>query len=202
MSETRGNKQKHESRNPIQRALIGNFTRAMLRLVAEHKPRTILDVGCGEGYMLAAIADAGVDAELAGLDLNPEAIADARARLGERARLEVRDARELADLGERFDLVMMLEVLEHLDDPAAMLPLLGRLSHKQVLLSVPWEPYFRGLNLLRGKNVRALGNDPEHVQHWGRRGFRRFVERRFRPIATPQVFPWVMVMAANDRPGE
>jgi SAM-dependent methyltransferase len=202
MSDTRGNKQKHESRNPIQRALIGNFTRAMLRLIATHKPRTILDVGCGEGYMLEAIANAGADAELAGLDLNPHAIDDARARLGDRARLEVRDARELADLGERFDLVMMLEVLEHLDDPAAMLPLLGRLSRKYVLLSVPWEPCFRGLNLLRGKNVRALGNDPEHIQHWGRRSFRRFVEGRFRPVATPQVFPWVMVLAANDRPGE
>ncbi len=198
MIEERGNKQKHESKNPIQRALISNFTRAMLQLIETVKPRSILDVGCGEGYMLAAIADAGFDAELSGLDLNPAAIADARTRLGKRARLEVRDARELADLGEKFDLVMMLEVLEHLDEPAAMLPLLGRLSSAHVLLSVPWEPYFRGLNLLRGKNIRALGNDPEHVQHWSRRSFTRFVEPSFRPIARPQVFPWVMVLAAND----
>jgi 2-polyprenyl-3-methyl-5-hydroxy-6-metoxy-1,4-benzoquinol methylase len=195
-----GNKQKHESRNPIQRALIANFTRAMLRMIDRAKPRSILDVGCGEGYMLAAIADAGVDAELAGLDLNPDAIADARARLGDRARLEVRDAHELAELGEQFDMVMMLEVLEHLPDPAAMLPLLGRLARSHVLLSVPWEPFFRGLNLLRGKNVRALGNDPEHIQHWGRRSFVRFVERRFSPLEAPTVFPWVMVLAANDRP--
>ncbi|HGG57742.1 MAG TPA: class I SAM-dependent methyltransferase [Nannocystis exedens] len=198
MSDERGNKQKHESQNPIQRALIANFTRAMLRLVNTVKPRSILDVGCGEGYMLAAIADAGIDAELSGLDLNPAAIADARSRLGKRARLEVRDARELADLGEQFDLVMMLEVLEHLDDPTAMLPLLGRLSSAHVLLSVPWEPFFRGLNLLRGKNIRALGNDPEHIQHWSRRSFTRFVKRRFQPIARPQVFPWVMVLATND----
>ncbi|MEZ4379820.1 MAG: class I SAM-dependent methyltransferase [Nannocystaceae bacterium] len=201
MTHRSGNKQKHESRNPVQRALIANFTRAMLRMIDRVKPRSILDVGCGEGYMLAAIADAGVDAELAGLDLSAPAIADARARLGDRARLEVRDANELADLGEQFDMVLMLEVLEHLPDPAAMLPLLGRLARSHVLLSVPWEPFFRGLNLLRGKNVRALGNDPEHLQHWGRGSFVRFVERRFRPVAAPVAFPWVMVLAANDRPG-
>ncbi|MCA9658768.1 MAG: class I SAM-dependent methyltransferase, partial [Myxococcales bacterium] len=195
-----GNKQKHESRNPVQRALIAHFKRHALRLTRRTGPRSILDVGCGEGYMLAAIADAGVDAELAGLDLSAPAIADARARLGDRARLEVRDARELADLGEQFDMVMMLEVLEHLPDPATMLPLLGRLARSHVLLSVPWEPFFRGLNLLRGKNISALGNDPEHIQHWGRRSFVRFVERRFRPLEAPAVFPWVMVLAANDRP--
>lgn len=197
---TSGNKQKHESRNPIQRALIGNFTRSMLAMIARARPRSILDLGCGEGFMLRAIADAELDVELAGIDLSEPAIADARARLGDRATLRVRDARELAEHGESYDMVMMLEVLEHLDDPAAMLPILGRLARSHVLLSVPWEPFFRGLNLLRGKNVRALGNDPEHVQHWGRRSFTRFVERRFQPLASPPVFPWVMILAANERP--
>ena len=115
--------------------------------------------------------------------------------LGDRAHLEVRDARELVDLGRSFDMVMMLEVLEHIPDPARMLPILRALARRHVLLSVPWEPFFRGLNLLRGKNVRALGNDPEHVNHWGRRGFVRFVERDFRPLALPAVFPWTMVLA-------
>lgn len=195
MSAPSGNRQKHESRNPIQRALIANFTAAMVEQVRRSGPKTILDLGCGEGYMLRALVDAGVDAELWGIDLSAPAIADARARLGDRAHLEVRDARELVDLGRSFDMVMMLEVLEHIPDPEQMLPILESLTHEHLLLSVPWEPMFRGLNFLRGKHLRAWGNDPEHINHWSRRSFFRFVERRFDLLAAPLVAPWTMVLA-------
>jgi hypothetical protein len=109
--------------------------------------------------------------------------------------VERRDARELAADGRSFDLVMMLEVLEHIPEPAQMLPILERLTQRYLLLSVPWEPFFRGLNFLRGKHVRDFGNDPEHVNHWGRRAFLRFVEGRFRVVEVPMVFPWTMVLA-------
>lgn len=195
MAANYGNKQKHESRNPIQRALIGRFKSQAIRLVQQVGPRSILEVGCGEGYMLDAFARGGVSASLLGVDFSAEAIADARRRLGTRAELEARDARELADDGRVFDMVMMLEVLEHIPDPAQMLPILERLTRRYLLLSVPWEPMFRGLNLARGKHVAAWGNDPEHVNHWGRRGFFRFVEQRFTILEAPLVAPWTLVLA-------
>ncbi|MBC8067284.1 MAG: hypothetical protein IAG13_03035, partial [Deltaproteobacteria bacterium] len=52
------NARKHESRNPIQRALIRRFTAALCDQVARLRPRSVLDVGCGEGYMLHALAAA------------------------------------------------------------------------------------------------------------------------------------------------
>lgn len=195
MAQSYGNKQKHESQNPIQRALIHRFKSQAIRLVHQVAPRTILEVGCGEGYMLDALGRGGVTAALHGVDFSQAAIADARARLGARAELEARDARELADDGRTFDLVMMLEVLEHIPDPAQMLPILERLTRRHLLLSVPWEPMFRGLNMARGKHVRAWGNDPEHVNHWSRRGFFRFVEQRFTILEAPLVAPWTMVLA-------
>lgn len=54
---TYGNKQKHESKNPAQRALLGHFKAQVVRIVREIQPRTLLEVGCGEGYMLEALAD-------------------------------------------------------------------------------------------------------------------------------------------------
>ena len=195
MASEYGNKQKHESKNPIQRALIGRFKAQALALVQGVAPGSILEVGCGEGYMLEVLARGGVKATLHGVDFSEPAIADARVRLGGRAQLEARDARELADDGRQFDLVMMLEVLEHIPDPGQMLPILERLTRRHLWLSVPWEPMFRGLNFMRGKHVRAWGNDPEHVNHWGRRGFFRFVEQRFTIVAAPLVAPWTMVLA-------
>lgn len=195
-----GNKQKHESRNPIQRALIARFKREAAALVRRAAPRTILDLGCGEGFMIEALLQAGIDAEFTGIDLSESAIADARARLGARANLQVMDARTLARDGRSFDLVMMLEVLEHIPNPEQMLPILRALlgdspAGRHVLLSVPREPFFCALNFMRGKNLTRLGNDPEHINHWGRAGFHRFVAREFAPLASPGVFPWTMVLA-------
>jgi 2-polyprenyl-3-methyl-5-hydroxy-6-metoxy-1,4-benzoquinol methylase len=189
------NARKHESRNPIQRALIGRFTAALCDQVARLRPRSVLDVGCGEGYMLDALARAGQGAELTGVELDAHAVAQARARLGSRARIEQADARQLGDDGRRFDVVLMLEVLEHLGDPAAMLPVLARLCERAVVLSVPWEPWFRGLNLLRGRDLARWGNHPEHLQCFGRREFIELVRTRFEPIACPRVWPWTMVVA-------
>jgi SAM-dependent methyltransferase len=201
-----GNKQKHESKNPIQRALIGRFKARAAELVRQAAPRTILDLGCGEGFMIEALLDAGIDARFTGIDLSNSAIADARARVGARTDLssqpefEVVDARKLVDDGRKFDMVMMLEVLEHIPDPAQMIPILKGLATRHVLLSVPWEPFFCGLNLARGKNITRLGNDPEHVNHWTRQGFFRFIRPHFDIVATPGVFPWSMALATPRRP--
>ncbi len=191
---TSGNKQKYASKNPVQRALLDRFLRQVVGLVRTSGARTILDVGCGEGFVLERIARAGVEAKLFGLDMSSAAVADARARLGDLARIEQGDART-PPFDDRFDLVLMTEVLEHIPGPTDMLPVLERLTRRHLILSVPWEPFFMGLNLLRGKNVRRWGNDPEHVNHWGRRGFLRFVSQRFQVRAAPMVFPWTLVLA-------
>lgn len=190
-----GNKQKHESKNPIQRALVGRFKQEVVRMVRHVKPKTILEVGCGEGYILEAIADAELGAELWGVDISEPAITDARARLGDRAQLDVVDARDLAKDGREFDMVLMLEVLEHIEQPSNILPILEKLAKHHLILSVPWEPFFRGLNFLRGKHIMAFGNDPEHINHWGRRGFLKFVQNTFDVAETPIVFPWTMTLA-------
>lgn len=197
VDERSGNQRKHESRNPIQRALIERFHRQAIAMVDRAKPSSILELGCGEGYVLRALSDAGVSAKLTGIELDDRAARIAGERLGERATIEHRDARELAADGRRFDMVMMLEVLEHIPDPAQMLPILDSLTNGWVLLSVPWEPVFRGLNLLRGKNITRLGNDPDHVNHWGRLGFAKFVSTRFDIVTSPEVFPWTMALARS-----
>lgn len=195
MSNKHGNKQKHTSNNPVQRALIAHFLRRVAELVVARSPRGILEVGCGEGFVLQALRDAGVRCPMRGIDFSESAIAEARERVPD-ATFDVQDAVELAQSGERYDLVLMIEVLEHLPDPKRMLSVLSRLAERHVVLSVPWEPFFRGLNFMRGKHLSAWGNDPEHIQHWGRREFERFVGDQFVIQDAPLVFPWTLVGAA------
>lgn len=194
MASSHGNKQKHENKNPIQQALIGHFHRRLSELVLARQPRDILEVGCGEGYVLAALREAGVRCPMHGIDFSEQAIADAKKRVPD-ATFAVEDARALAQAGRQYDLVLMIEVLEHLPDAQYMLSVLARLSKRHVVVSVPWEPFFRGLNFLRGKHIRAFGNDPEHIQHWGRREFQSLVSQHLEVREAPIVFPWTLLSA-------
>lgn len=193
-----GNTQKHETSNPLQRRLIDAFHSQAVAYIRRVAPASILEVGCGEGYVLAEIQRVGIAAPLVGVDLSEVAIEAARQRVAPPAQLVVGDARDVVTSlsGPQPDLVLMLEVLEHLDDPEAMLDDLAVLTARHVLLSVPREPLFRGMNLLRVKNVRDLGNDPEHVNHWSARAFVDFVSRRFDVVAVARPFPWTMVLAS------
>ena len=195
MARTHGNRQKHENPNPVQAWLIRRFHREIVRLVRRVNPTSVLDVGCGEGYVLAALLEAGITAPLRGLDRSAEAVKQAQRRLGPGVDLRVADASNVVHDGPAADLVMMIEVLEHVPHPEQMLNVLHRLAARAVLLSVPWEPWFRLANLVRLKNVSRLGNDPEHINHWGRREFPRFVTSRFSVMEAHHSFPWSLVLA-------
>jgi len=191
-----GNRQKHENPNPLQRRLVERFHAETARLVNLVEPTSVLDLGCGEGYVLESLVSSGVSAALTGIDMSPQAVEAARDRLGDRAEIIEGDVTDLRPTLGRYDIVMMMEVLEHLDHPESALELVEGLTGSHVILSVPREPAFRGLNLLRLKNVRRLGNDPEHVQNWTKRGFQRFVSERFHVLETGNAFPWTMLLLA------
>jgi hypothetical protein len=92
------------------------------------------------------------------------------------------------------DLVMVLEVLEHLRYPENAMIEAGRISGRYCLFSVPDEPYFRIANLLRGKNISRLGNDIGHINHWDEIAFLKLVSKNFNIIYTRKPFPWTIVL--------
>jgi 2-polyprenyl-3-methyl-5-hydroxy-6-metoxy-1,4-benzoquinol methylase len=108
--------------------------------------------------------------------------------------LDVGDLREMPYSDNSFDLVMCLEVLEHLPDPHRGLRELRRVTSAHCLLSVPHEPFFRATNFLRGRHVPAWGRDPEHLQHWTARQFRHLVGQYFEIERFVYSFPWVIAL--------
>jgi len=81
----------------------------------------VLDVGCGSGYGGAYLARHGAR-HVTGVDVDPGAVAFAARHWGADIRFEVMEASRLAELGaHRFDLVVVLNVLEHLSDVPAVL---------------------------------------------------------------------------------
>jgi SAM-dependent methyltransferase len=82
----------------------------------------VLDVGCGVGRWSRLLAARGAD--VLGVDLSPTMIAQAQRRaaaegVAGRCRFQVQDLSNL-DVGERFDLVLGVTVLQHILDPGAL----------------------------------------------------------------------------------
>ena len=98
------------------------------------------------------------------------------------------------------DLVTCIELLEHLEpfDPAVAE--LARITGGRCVVSVPWEPWFRLGNLGRGKNLRRLGNDPEHVQAFTPGRLHRALEADFSEVRVVKAFPWLIAEARRPRP--
>lgn len=191
---TSSNLRKHTSGNPLQRALLDRFHHVAAALLSQARPapRRALDAGCGEGFAMRAVLG-GLGAAVVGLDGSPGALRIAAA-LNPGRRFAAGDLLDLPFAARSFDLVVCMEVLEHLADPAGGLAELCRVSAGWLLLSVPNEPLFRGANFLRGKNVRAWGNDPGHVNHWSSRGFLRFAGAHCRVVAARTSFPWTIAL--------
>jgi SAM-dependent methyltransferase len=105
---------------------------ALVEFVAAHAGPVVLDLGCGLGGYTKALSERGLDAR--GIDVSPEYVERARS-LGVEA--DLYDGGRLPYDDGSFDTVAMLEVLEHLEDPAALLREARRVARRGVLVSVP-----------------------------------------------------------------
>lgn len=113
------------ARLSVIREMIGRHFGRDARTLRPFEGLSVLDIGCGGGLIAEPVARLG--ATVTGIDPAPETIAAAR-RHAEMSRLVIdyragRAEDELA-AGRRYDIVLCLEVLEHVPDPAAFLKLI------------------------------------------------------------------------------
>jgi SAM-dependent methyltransferase len=186
---------KYASKNPVVQGLLDRYFATLTSILDEIGPTSVLDVGCGEGVTAGRLGDRWATCAYRGLDLDAGAVADARAR---NPGLDFAVGSALDLEGERADVVVCLEVLEHLADPASAVAQLHAAAGRWVVVSVPWEPWFRLGNLLRGKYLANVGNHPEHVQQFGPGSIRDLVASRFVDVQVRTSFPWVFVWARKE----
>ena len=158
----------------------------------------LLDVGCGAGTLLEAAARAGWTAQ--GVEVSANAVAALAGRFD-----VVHGELAAADLPQAaFDVVTMVEVIEHAHEPLALLRDARRLLRPGGLLFAT-TPHSRGVS------VRVLGVGstlvcpPEHVQLLSMRGARRLLERAgFAPVTlrTSGANPYELLARFRRRPDD
>jgi SAM-dependent methyltransferase len=187
---------KYGSTNPVVKRLMAAFESALSELFGRATPGSVVDVGCGEGVLTERWARQLGDRPVVGVDLaDPKLAGEWSAR--ERPNLSFTtidgDGRLPFDDGE-FELAAAIEVLEHVPDPRATLTEMARVASRNLLVSVPREPLWRGLNVARGAYLKQLGNTPGHVNHFSKRGFVSELQRHGRVAEVRSPFPWTMVL--------
>jgi 2-polyprenyl-3-methyl-5-hydroxy-6-metoxy-1,4-benzoquinol methylase len=185
---------KYGSTNPVVRRLMAGFEAALDELFARAAPRSLLDVGCGEGVLTERWARR-IDGPVVGIDLDdPGLHAEWAKRSAPNLEYRVMKAERLPFADGEFDVATAIEVLEHVPDPAHTVAEMARVAQRHLLVSVPREPLWRALNVARGAYVKDLGNTPGHLNHWSKRSFVELLSRHGEVVEARSPFPWTMLL--------
>jgi 2-polyprenyl-3-methyl-5-hydroxy-6-metoxy-1,4-benzoquinol methylase len=169
----------YEHPSQYKRFFYGNRFRAVLDALDAQAGEEILEVGCGSGSYTRELAEIG--ARVTATDYAPSQLAQARGnlgKLGSRVVFRLEDAQSLSFADERFDKVLLSEVIEHVPDPEQAISEAARVLRPGGVLVVSTPSRFSPMNLAYGvkRRVRRYGFN-EHIHELTPRSFRRLVTR-------------------------
>ncbi len=141
--------------------------RVDLTLVYLDENSTILDIGCGNGALLAYLNRAKQMEKLIGVDVSEKALAFAKENnietiKGDISSLEILEKLPLADY------ILMFEVIEHFPNSEDLIKWAAKHAKKGVFFSVPNTGFFaHRLRLLLGRfPLQWRVNPSEHLRFW------------------------------------
>lgn len=148
--------------------------------------RVVLDAGCGVGYGLQMLTEAGA-ASVTGVDIASEAVQTARARLGADADVLQGDIAALPFDDASFGLVVCFETIEHVGSQDKVLDELRRVltSDGLLLISSP------------NRHVYLQGN-PYHVHEFTPEELEHALSRRFANVRLVRQQGWLASAIGDD----
>jgi SAM-dependent methyltransferase len=186
---------KYGSANPVVRRLMAGFESTLDELFTLADPQSLLDVGCGEGVLVHRWAQRIAPKPVVGIDLEEPSIQAGWAQhQAPNLDYRVMKAEDLPFADGEWDVATAVEVLEHVPDPAHTVAEMARVARRWLLVSVPREPLWRGLNMARGAYLKDLGNTPGHLNHWSKRSFVALLSQHGEVVEARSPFPWTMLL--------
>jgi SAM-dependent methyltransferase len=160
--------------DPAEAEMMGRWRALGARSKAAHiealcarvglRPRTVVEIGCGDGAVLAEIDRRGLAGVLDGFELSPTAARFARNR-GVARRVEAFDGERVPAETHEYDLAVLSHVLEHVPDPLPLLTEAARVA-PHVLVEVPLEDN----RSARRPAKRRLAEQSGHLHAFSRAG--------------------------------
>ena len=192
-----GNYEKHTTKNLFLKLLLKRFTYDIIKEIERFGPiKNLADAGCGEGFTTDRVKRALQHLNVDAYDIQPEYINYAKTHFPNISFNNL----AFEKTKKRYDLVLCLEVLEHLPNPEKFLQVLADHTIKGVIVSVPREPLFRIANIFRGKYLLNTGNTPGHINHWTKSSFTKFLKACSKDVTVRTNSLWIIgVIKINGR---
>jgi SAM-dependent methyltransferase len=133
------------------------------------KPRSLVEIGCGDGALLAQLR--GFAAVMDGFELSAPAAELARRAVPEARRIEAYDGEQVPAEDASYDLAILSHVLEHVPVPAPLLAEAARVAH-EVLVEVPLEDNRSAARPAKRAEAARIG----HLHAFSRADVRELVE--------------------------
>ena len=200
-----GNMDKHNTKNPLKQLCLKRFMSHLLKEIKNHQRynsimnANLLDIGCGEGFVSLQILQhfptfriVGVDNSLKAIEKAKELCASVQKDNSANIIFQRGDIYNLGFQDNSFDIVLCLEVLEHLERPHDALIEIYRVCRRQMIISVPHEPWFQLGNILSFKHVKMFGSPIDHIQHWTNTSFSELCLAHFKTCSFSKSFPWLL----------
>lgn len=190
---------KYLTKNPLKKKIIERFLSKIVTIAQQSNPQSILDAGCGSGVPLFYLSRYLPRTRMVGFDISRKEIQIAKeVNKGVDFILATVEAPPFRE--ETFDLVLCLEVLEHLKNPAKALSSL-RKAGKKIVCSTPDFLVFSIANLLSMRNIRNLGEDEEHLHKFSKASFARFLMKEFWHFEITRAPPWLIATLSSKSKG-
>jgi SAM-dependent methyltransferase len=139
-----------------------------VELVVDRPVGRVVDIGCGEGSVIAALQGSLGAAGFSGFEVAPAAIEVARRRHYESpVEFALFDGRRIPSEDRAFDVALLSHVLEHVADPRSLLHEAARVASR-VVIEVPLELHLR--------TRRFRWDDTGHINVFNRRSIRYLIE--------------------------
>jgi len=176
----------------LKRIFLERFLKTILEEIRYSKAKTILDLGCGEGYPDEYFFKNLPGLKLIGIDKNENLLKNARKK-NPGCFYQTGNILNLPFKKWQFDLVLVMEVLEHMRNPEKIILQTKKIAPKAIY-TVPFEPWFSFCCFLSGNYLSRLGRHPDHLNFWNKRSFKQVLDKFFRKVKIRITFPWLIAV--------
>lgn len=149
----------------------------VINLILNYHPKSILEIGCGAGCFLEKIVNFTERAE--GIEINENALAACRSKKLSVTSADITSQEPMLDVTKKFDMIVLFEVLEHLDNPNIVFSNIDRILNDDGLLiiAVPNpDGYLKELDMV------LLDMPPHHNTIWSQEAFSYISDKYHWPI--------------------
>jgi hypothetical protein len=131
-----------------------------MAMLGTETPASVCEVGCGAGEILRQLHDRMPRTRLVGYEIAPAAVELAESRATDRLSFRLQDA---AEAEEQYDLMLIMDVIEHVPDPIGFL---AGLRHRapRAILHVPLDLSVQ--SVLRPGKLNTLRASVGHIHYF------------------------------------